>query len=658
MAKKSTKKFQKNHLKRTIGQRKVEQAYKKKISSKSPGSQSKRRKAEESAYIGSDAGKQKGAKSGDAGIAAVEQLFEGHDEDEEVEQFINEASGDEGDADFTAFLDDEDKAALKDDSDDDEEDDEDIEDDELVDSDQDDKADTAELSKRDVAKWRKGMIEEHSMRALKKATIAFRAAVNVNNQDEQEGESTARKSKYTVTSADVYNDIIMTVLTQAPEVLRHHFPGKTDLVGKKFRTAVPMLKSIATSLLKLLGEVSEKSTVAVILRAGEKLLPFFKSFRKLVKQFVRLVIDVWSTAQDESTRLLAWVVIRSAAESKDLLELCMKTSYTGMVKNSRSSTTHTMPLINFMKNTAATLYDLDAETSYRIAFDYIRQLAIHLRRSVVHKTKDSYKDVYNWQFVHSLDFWRRVLSNQCNIVREAEMGAPSPLRPLIYPFVQVTLGTMRLIPAAQYLPLRFTLFRALVDLSRDADVYIPLLPTITEVLVSTAVTRAGKPGTLRSFDFDHNIRAGAQYLGTRVYQTGVCEQIVECVAEFYGVQAKHIAFPELIVPCVVTLKRYARRRDGLSTSGGGADGGARKHENARFEKQLLELVEKLEENSKFIQERRRNVEFAPGDRTQVDRFLEDLEWEKTPLGRYLQVQREVRAERQRLLAQENTEEEK
>jgi len=68
--------------------------------------------------------------------------------------------------------------------------------------------------------------------------------------------------------------------------------------------------------------------------------------------------------------------------------------------------------------------------------------------------RSPYKTVYNWQYVHSLDFWSCVLSEHCSPIKEAGSGRESQLRPLIYPAVQVTLGAMRLIPTATYFPLR------------------------------------------------------------------------------------------------------------------------------------------------------------------------------------------------------------
>lgn len=59
------------------------------------------------------------------------------------------------------------------------------------------------------------------------------------------------------------------------------------------------------------------------------------------------------------------------------------------------------------------------------------------------KSKEAYRQVYNWQFVHSVDFWADVLAKACD--KEAEEGGESELRPLIYPLIQVTLGAIRFV---------------------------------------------------------------------------------------------------------------------------------------------------------------------------------------------------------------------
>lgn len=45
--------------------------------------------------------------------------------------------------------------------------------------------------------------------------------------------------------------------------------------------------------------------------------------------------------------------------------------------------------------------------------------------------------MYNWQFVHCVDFWALVLARGCEDGEEE-----NELRPLIYPLVQIGLGAV------------------------------------------------------------------------------------------------------------------------------------------------------------------------------------------------------------------------
>ena len=100
------------------------------------------------------------------------------------------------------------------------------------------------------------------------------------------------------------------------------------------------------------------------------------------------------------------------------------------------------------------LFGINETLGYQVGFEYVRQLAIHLRNSInaTSNAKEGYKTIYNWQYCHSLDFWSRVLSQHCNPEKSCKTINPkeSPLRQLIYPLVQVTLGAIRLIPTAQF----------------------------------------------------------------------------------------------------------------------------------------------------------------------------------------------------------------
>jgi nucleolar complex protein 2 len=421
--------------------------------------------------------------------------------------------------------------------------------------------------------------------------------------------------------------------------------------SKKFRTLTPLLKSHTVSIQHLLDNLSDASTLRMTLDSLLALLPYILSFKKIVRELTRAIASVWADpGNTEMTRLSAFLVLRRLVVISDasIREAVLKQVYQGLVKGARNTTIHNIQGINLMKNTASELWGLDATVGYTTGFGFIRQLAVHLRTSITNKTKDSYKTVYNWQYIHSLDFWSRVVAAHCESLREAESGKPSPLRPLIYPIVQLTLGAMRLIPTAQYFPLRFQLVRSLLRISSSTATYIPLAPALVEVLNSAEMKKQPKPSTLKALDFSTAIRATKAYLRTRVYQDGVGEQVAELLSEFFVLWAKNIAFPELALPVIVMLKRWVKA---MTKKTGG-------NRNAKINSLVALLVQKLEANARWVEEKRAKVDFAPNNRAGVDNFLKDVEWEKTPLGAYVAGQRKSRESKAKMLEEARKTEDK
>ena len=511
---------------------------------------------------------------------------------------------------------------------------------------------TTKVSTTTVQKWKKAMVEQHSIRALRQLVLAFRAAAHANDEDEKE-------FKYSIPDPEVYHEVVVSSLKHVPAVLNHHLPVKETGAGKlriptdtaKFKTLTPLIKSHASSVHYLLSHLSDASTLKLTLQSFDPLLPYLLQFRKFLKTITKSVVAIWSDhSAAEASRVTAFLILRRLMVIGDpgIREAVLKSTYEGIVKSSRNATIHTLSGINLMKNSAAEIWGIDQKVSYTTGFTFIRQLAIHLRGNITKPTKDSYKTIYNWQFVHSLDFWSRVLSTHCNSLVEAQNGKESQLRPLIYPIVQITLGVMRLIPTSTYFPLRFQLIRSLLRISNATGTYIPLASVLLEVLNSAEMKKPPKPATLRPLDFSSNIRAPSSYLKTRVYQDGVGEQVVELFSEFFVLWTKSIAFPELQLPVIVMLKRWLRMASSKATG----------NKNAKLSQGLLLLVQKLEANARWIEERRNKVQFSPKDRAEVEAFLKDDAWEDTPLGAFVVGQRKLREERKRVLEQGRQEEDR
>lgn len=499
---------------------------------------------------------------------------------------------------------------------------------------------TAEL----VQKWEKQLKTAPTNKLIQNVATAFNTIVHCSRSDAE------TNAKYTLNDPSVLTSIMMVGLKSLPTAIGVIAPCKTDknnvtMIGddsKEVRKLSRILKLQASAYLSLLNESTTTESAALILSSLQEMLPYYLSQKKFLKLIMTAVVQLWATASKVETQVAAYAFLNNAAKeySKSALEIILRSSYSAILKNCRNTTVHNIETINFAKNSAADLFGIDEQLSYAIGFEYVRQLAIHLRNSLnsnISSTsagKDAYKKVYNWQFCHSLDFWSRVLSKLCNPEKELldHKSHESPLRSLIYPLVQVTLGSIRLIPTAQFFPLRFYLVRSLIRLSLGTQVFIPIFPLLAEMLTSTAISKPGKSANLQAIDFDYHIKVSLQYLGTRVYQDGLTEQFIELVSEFFVLYAKNIAFPELATPAILSLRRFVK-----------------KSKNIRLNKQIQQIVEKLNENASYISTQRANVGYGPTNKTEALNFLKDEKWESTPLGQFVAVQRKTREHRRTLL---------
>lgn len=497
-----------------------------------------------------------------------------------------------------------------------------------------------DVSHDTIIKWKIGLNKEHSTQTLKTVVRAFKDAVFV---DDREDEQKVIQKYFAVTDANSFNELVSLALEDVPAALEYSFPisqkkNKPDLSKPEYSKLTSTLKSFLISVTHLLQSFSDGHTLAFTLRSSEKILPYVLSFRKLLKNYYKAVCDVWSSGPDDNSRISAFLAIRKLCQlDKSSLDQYCKLAYNTLLLQSRNTSSRTIPQLNFLKNTLSELLALDQKIAYQFGFKSIRKLAIDLRAVVAAKSGEtnSMETIYSWQFYHALDFWSKVINRLYDPKLNESSRNVSPTRALIYPLVQVSLGTLRLSTSSTYFPYRFLILRTLLKLSEQTRTLVPVMPYINEVLESSEMKRKPKPSTLKPLDFFTCIRAPSSYLKTRVYQQGLMNEIIELIQEYYYLYAKSIAFPELSVPASVLLKRYAKKESS----------------NVELSKNILSLVEKLDENEKFILSHRNNVTFGPLDHEACDNFINDIEVETTPFGKYVTIARKKRDEIRQMLAQ-------
>ena len=482
-----------------------------------------------------------------------------------------------------------------------------------------------------LQQWQKSLLRHRSPRALRRLLLAFRSVLSSHDDEVQHA--------FHVQDSRVFSKLIITTLKYMPMVMEYHVPYKKTADGRfkvqthtqKWHVLHRPVRSYFMSVIKLLQTLPEADMVYVALNESAKMVPYLHQDRRVARDYVRTLLGQWSSGEDR-IRLAAFsclYVTTASALDDDMVDFCLKSTYHTLIRNTRNTKPHTLEHIALMKNTACELFTLHADASYQQAFGFIRQLAISLRNCLKLKTQEQFQTVLQWPYLHCLDFWSLVLAKTCHVDRE--QGVPSHMRPLIYPLVQVSLGVGRLVPMSRYFPLRLHVIESMLRLIQATHVYVPLAPLIIEVLESAEFQRRGKGATLKPLDLETTFRAPAAYVRTRIYADQLADEFAYVLLEFLATQARHIAFPELVIPITVQLRRA------LKTS-----------PCVRLNEAVRPLLDKIRMNATWIEQRRSQVEFAPNDQSQVDAFLQN-EASDAPLQQALRLARKVREQKRRLL---------
>ena len=470
-----------------------------------------------------------------------EEMAKLQDKDPEFHQFLKENEDpvlDYGDADDD----------IPDDMDDDE-DDGDHEDDIQQTKDKNTEDPSIRLTAELLAKYERGAFRSHGFKALKKIVNAYKSACHLTDAEKLADKSGG--SNYRIDSSDVFDRLMVVVLTKCKDEFHYHLLGegsgqeKDETKSKKtkheasdseddsseneenddfFDPEKPInpkvlercdrwedfnkiLYTFFKATTHILSEAKESQLVVFVLKALYEYIPYMTPFPRLAETMLKILTSLWSAPIDSSedyqvVRLHAFLRIRQLAMTQPFpfIEECLKKLYLAYAQRAKfataSSVTSALPTLTFMGNCVVELYSLDYHSSYQHAFIYIRQLALHLRTAMQKKTPEAMGAVYCWQYLHCLKLWVAVLTEACQSDDDDLEGLSSSedqlLRSLIFPLTQVILGTARLIPSTRYLPLRLHCVRLLQQLAAAAEIFLPTTSILLDVFELHELTQPPK----------------------------------------------------------------------------------------------------------------------------------------------------------------------
>lgn len=487
-----------------------------------------------------------------------------------------------------------------------------------------------------LAGWQKSMLTHRSLKALRRLLIAFRCAVKPEQEDQRpEGAS------FIVEEARVFNKLVLTALKYTPVVLQHHVPITQDKRGnvkipssnKKWNLIKKPIQSYFSNLFQLTETLTEPQMLEIVVRESTRMVPYALCIPKTTREFIKVALNLWSSqVSEDGVRMSAFLTLRRLGMSGGTasLENVLRGVYSSYIQSSRSVSIHTQAMLNLMKNTAVELFLVDSDVAYTQAFGFIRQLAIHLRNCIKTKTKDAFKAILNWQFVSAIDFWSLLLARACDVESEHQAGVESPLKPLIYPLVQVATGVVGLVPNSRYFPYRLHLLKSMMRIVSRTATYIPLAPSILFVFESPEFQRKLKGSTSPPIDFSTTLRAPTQLVRTRPYSNQLLAEYSFLLVEFLTSQSRSIAFPELVLPLQIQLKRLSK-----STT------------NAKFQSEAKQILDKSLQTALWVTKQRDAIDFTPNNLDKVKDWQMDAK--ENPLEGMFRLAKKVRAKQEALI---------
>jgi len=200
---------------------------------------------------------------------------------------------------------------------------------------------------------------------------------------------------------------------------------------------------------------------------------------------------------------------------------------------------------------------------------------------------------------------------------------------LLYPLVQVITGTVKLIPSAQYFPLRFHCIRSLNMLSESTGVFIPVLPFLIEVLESPEMRRKPKAAGAKAFTFACILKLSKPQIHDKAFQDGVVDQLYELFIEYMNIHSHSLGFPELVLPAVLQLKKFIKQC-----------------RTPAHVKKFKQLADKVEESSKVTVQRRRAITINLADFKAVKDWESRNKEQGNPLSTFVCTWRKLRERQQ------------
>ncbi|PXF49910.1 Nucleolar complex protein 2-like [Gracilariopsis chorda] len=466
-----------------------------------------------------------------------------------------------------------------------------------------------------------------------------RAYAKVHAEDEAEQGDFADDGRFssgniTFASASAYQQAMSLAITGIQDVFDNILEKPSENVKsrdvlkkwnptdhKRWAKVQVVFRPYVYHMIMMCNSIRDPGTLRFLFKRMEKFVPYMRGVEGLLKRIVRIAVRAWSSGVHDvsnATRLRAYLLLNHLAHGEGNAETVLRSCCNAFAKNIGAvCNPKTLPLIHFLVMCLVELFGIDMGASYTTAFSYLREMSISLRAVLTAKDgKEEVERLHNWSYINMLRLWSKVLGRY---------GSEDELRPLIYPYVQISLGVLRVYPSPRTHPMRIHIASYLSDLTAETGVFIPVIPHLLTILRSSELRRTPDRGYTKVIEWRTILRVSDDVVKTRLFLTGLVDRVVHEMSRYFAIVSKHPSFPELThLPCV-TLKRFAKE-----------------FQVATWKVLLTSMVEKLRQSSDIITRARSRADFSPHGALSPEGMLASVpgldDGFKTPIQRFFEVE--------------------
>jgi len=387
---------------------------------------------------------------------------------------------------------------------------------------------------------------------------------------------------------EVYEQVVTTALTELPRIFRKKLGKKLDK-SKSWKALKREFKAFVAKVLSLMKQVKEPNLLDLIFKALIKIMKLMQLASEYTRNIMKNTAKLWGEAS-RPTKLVCFKFLRKCLvkDSFDKIET-LKSMYLSFARNSRFMSWDNYETVDLLRNCFIDALTIDESASYQVVFTYLRQLSFYLSQVIKHPNTEKVKAVYNWTFLNSL-----LLLGQ-SILHNAF------LKELTYPLVQISLGVLQVTNMPKFFPLKLHLIRLLISIQASTGTYIPgVTPHLLEMLESPFILKRSKTQRLKAYSFIVSIKASKEQLSSDVYKEGLVQEATDALIEHLASHAKNLAFPEIILPIRITLKRHSKNI-----------------KNPTIRGKILQALKVIQENADWLEKTRNKLQSTPVNPKQI-----------------------------------------